>query len=459
MQVDSTGSTSQSLSFYRQTKEANRNTSRLILRGDSLNLSQAGMMMNCGKLNVTGGTAAAATVKTNAAQNDPTVKTIQKSFEEITQTLDKLKTLSETALNPELTDLERLDLQVEATKLQTKLFKAAHRLGLELYPGTGGHVSIERALSRIGWEEDKMMEFLTQAGEKIASGDYTRAGGGADISSLSVYEEPPLPRADLVLDPEHEDTLWMDGVDIFQTPQTTQPDEDDLLLQEPVITDVALGGTTLAGIAAAPKPAGQAAKTVAEGGSLTKLLFNDYRVSAAARLDQAETEAADPSTSWIMQTGILLTDLKSTTLSVKRIEKQIERLEELKANFDKLVKNMPPEGYGTANVEDQPEWYVHETSLTRSSYLLADDAPPHQRGGIAPPLRIRREPPRHPYAAPRQSTGGFRPEARRSLQGRDIQRLGLLDEANGLAGFPDQPPDRGQGIDVPTQRMASRLCD
>ena len=391
MKVGSAGSTSQPISFYRQTKEANQNASRLMLRSDSLNLSQAGMMMNYGKLNIAGSTAMAAS-ETNAATNDPTVKTIQKSFEEMTQTLGELKTLSEMALNPELTDLERLDLQVKATELQTKLFKATHRLGLELYPGTGGHVSVERALSRIGWEEDKMMEFLLQAGEKIANGDYAHAGGGADISSLSAYvepAEPPLSLTSLQSGQDLAGELWKGGEDISQTPL---PDEGDPLSQEPSITDAALSGTTLgratvAQTAGKQKPAEQSTKTVTEGGALTRLFFSDYRVSAADRLDQAEAEAANPTASWDMKTGILLTDLKSATLSVKRIEKQMENLEELKSDFDKLVKAMPPEGYGQEITEEGegPVWFVHETSLTRSSLILVNDASPTKEGELRRP--------------------------------------------------------------------------
>ena len=376
MRVGGAGS-SHYQTFYQQTKTTNENTTKLILHGDSLNLSQAGMSISLGKLNVPNVPAAAEISETNAALRDPTVRALKKAFEEMTRGLSEMKQLTEMALDPELTDLERIDLQIEMTKLQSKLFKSAHRLGLDLYPGGSSHTDVENTLNIICYEEEKMLAFLEQAKTRIAGGEYERSGGGIDISSVSVYVEPkPTPSLlDIVLDLEHKDEVWpADKEDLRETVVVT----GDKVPLEPIFTGVEIDFETLGQVVMSEVVQVEPVMLVAEedtgpkpGGSLTKLTFKDYRISADRRDEDLHKIAGS---TWNMETGILLTDLKSAIRSVERIEKQMGDLEKLKAEFAKLVQSMPPEGYAGKGIEEEvPEWSAPETSVNKSSLALVQE--------------------------------------------------------------------------------------
>ena len=376
MKVGSAGS-SYYQTLYQQTKTTNENATKLIMRGDSLNLSQAGLAISLGKLNVPDVPTAAPVEETNAALRDPTVRALKKAFEDMTRGLSEMKQLAEMALDPELTDLERIDLQIEMTKLQSRLFKDAHRLGLDLYPGAEGYTNIENALNVVCYEEDKMLAFLEQAKERIANGEYERGRGGIDISSVSVYIEPePAPSLlDIVLDPEREDEVWPADKGSLRESEATNRDGEPL---EPIFTGVDINFETLGQVAVTQVEQVEPVLLVAlensgprSGGTLTKLSFKDRRISPD-RLDEALHEIAGQT--WNMETGILLTDLKSAILSVERIEKQMEELEEFKAEFANLVQNMPPEGYAGKGIEEEPlEWLDPDTSVNKSSLALVQE--------------------------------------------------------------------------------------
>ena len=347
--------------------------SKLIMRGDSLNLSQAGLTMSYGRLSNAEAPAATASEGASAAYNDPTVKAMKRAFTEMGQALTQIKDLAELALDPELSDLQRLDLQTEMTKLQSKLFKAAHRLGLELCPDTEGYANIENTLNIIGFEEEKMLDFLAQARERIESADYVGSGNGIDISSLSVYTEP-APESPLIhFEPDPEGAILpVDREGAEAIDETTWSGVEDPLSLKTIAPE-GLSWIESPARTNGPKPFKPTVRPAlpAAGGALTKLRFNDYTVSAE-RLDDALSEIA--AKTWDMKTGVLLTDLKSAIRSNERIDAQMKEFEKLKAEFDKLMKTVPPEGYVGKDVEEEVlRWDVLRTSVNSSSAALVQE--------------------------------------------------------------------------------------
>ena len=216
------------------------------------------------------------------------LKLLDKAVSNIGKTLEDMKTLSMIAEREDLTDEERIDLQIQMINLQAQLFKDTYRMGLEIagqYSGeTPGKTSgnAEKILSHeINGAKDILIAMMEKMKERIASGDYTPRTDGVDLSDFTMVK-----------------------FFYFVDEETGE------------------------------------AKRV---GTATRLSFKGG--AADMGLDAEILDDLDLSRSNANRLGVAVTNIACAKESTERIQKQIDDLVEFKKEFAEFYANVPEEGY------------------------------------------------------------------------------------------------------------------
>ena len=78
---------------------------------------------------------------TGAASSDPAINLMEESIAEVGNLMEEMRALSKTAEDEELTDLDRIDMQIQMQRLQNKLAKATGVMGLRMSGASEGEIA------------------------------------------------------------------------------------------------------------------------------------------------------------------------------------------------------------------------------------------------------------------------------------------------------------------------------
>ncbi len=213
------------------------------------------------------------------------LKSVDQAISDIGKTLEEMKTISMLAENEDLTDEERIDLQIQVIELQSKLFKDTHRMSLEERFKATGKNPLE-AGDALSFQIDESAELLIAMMEKmktqVAKGEISAEG--IDLSDFTLVRS-------------------MDVLD-FETGEKTRSIRASALVfkGDPEASDTGLSAATL------------------------------------RELDLANSGATS--------LGVVVLDAKSAEKSTKRIQQGIDALQKLKDDMAQFSQGVPEEGYG-----------------------------------------------------------------------------------------------------------------
>lgn len=112
------------------------------------------------------------------------LKFVDKAISNIGKTLEEMKTLSMMGQNKDLSDEDRIDLQIQMVKLQSQLFKDTHRMSLEAAGKTYSHIEQSMSL-QINEGEELLIAMMENVKKRIAEGEYTPREDGIDLSEFT----------------------------------------------------------------------------------------------------------------------------------------------------------------------------------------------------------------------------------------------------------------------------------
>lgn len=159
-----------SLSNSSETRSKMNNTA-LQLNRDSFNLS--GLASNlAGKLRTSGDYS----ITDAATETDPTLKLMNRSMKEVGNLLEEMKTLAEQAQDESLSDEDRIDMQIQMTKLQAQLYRKTYGMSLEM-AGKESDLFRTSQLNAIDYDEELTIKMLERERARIRSGGTTDGEG------------------------------------------------------------------------------------------------------------------------------------------------------------------------------------------------------------------------------------------------------------------------------------------
>ena len=134
------------------------------LRGDSLSLSRMG-----GRLCVEGQAVTTWDEPLTKATDEKTLKLIDESISQVGSILESMKKIAEMAEDETLTDVDRVDLQIEMTRLQERLSVETRRMSMRLAGQT--EEEIAKNLSQFNDTRNHQIEMLSRARERVLNGE------------------------------------------------------------------------------------------------------------------------------------------------------------------------------------------------------------------------------------------------------------------------------------------------
>ena len=103
--------------------------------------------------------------KVTAADDDDSLKLMDKSIAEVGGILEQMRSLSELAEDEELTELDRIDMQIDMQRLQNKLAVATRKMSLRMSGQDGNDSNMEEFVHNNG------IDRLLRARERILNGE------------------------------------------------------------------------------------------------------------------------------------------------------------------------------------------------------------------------------------------------------------------------------------------------
>jgi hypothetical protein len=133
------------------------------LVSDSLSISGYGVTL-AGKLH------------SNEPSSDTEVNLMERTISEVGKILKKMKTLSTAAEDESISDEERIDMQIQMTKLQSQLYKKTYGMSVEIASKGGNRNFNTNLLNAIDYDESMTIKLLERERARITNGGAFESG-------------------------------------------------------------------------------------------------------------------------------------------------------------------------------------------------------------------------------------------------------------------------------------------
>lgn len=105
-------------------------------------------------------------ILSSATETNPNIRLMNRSTKEVGNLLEEMQTLAEQALDESLSEENRIDLQIQMTRLQAQLFKKTHTMSLELASKSSNNFNMNQ-LNSIDYDERLTLKMLERKRERL----------------------------------------------------------------------------------------------------------------------------------------------------------------------------------------------------------------------------------------------------------------------------------------------------
>lgn len=105
-------------------------------------------------------------ILSSATETDPNIRLMNRSIKEVGNLLEEMQTLAEQALDESLSEENRIDLQIQMTRLQAQLFKKTYAMSLELASKSSGNFNMNQ-LNSIDYDEKLTLKMLERKRKRL----------------------------------------------------------------------------------------------------------------------------------------------------------------------------------------------------------------------------------------------------------------------------------------------------